>query len=89
MKIVDCITLTSEVYILAHNFCKTIGGATSIAHVRDFDLPHDPTKFHIKFHHQLAMLEHSQHFHILACVLHNIIGGATSIAHVHDFDLPP
>ena len=42
----------------------------------------------VKIHQQLAMLEWSQDFHILACVLHNIIGGATSITQVHDFDLP-
>ena len=33
-------------HILAHNFRKTIGGATSTEIKQDFDLPHKPTKFH-------------------------------------------
>ena len=32
--------------ILPHIFGKTIGGATSVTLVRDFDLPYNPTKFH-------------------------------------------
>ena len=30
----------------AHNFHKTTGGATSTHLDQDFDLPHNPTKFH-------------------------------------------
>ena len=33
-------------YILAYISCNTIGGATSITHVRDFCLSNIPTKFH-------------------------------------------
>ena len=32
--------------IFAHIFDQTIGGATSITVIRDFHLPHNPTKFH-------------------------------------------
>ena len=75
-------------HILVCVLHSIIGGATSITHIRHFDLPHNPTKFHkdpsiISDARALARF-----FHILVSILHNIIGGATSITHVLDFDLP-
>ena len=79
---------SQDFHILDCVLHNIIGGATSIAHIRRFDLPHNPTKFREDPSIISDATVVTRFFHILVCVLHNIIGGATSITYVPDFDLP-
>ena len=79
---------SQDFHILDCVLHNIIGGATSIAHIRRFDLPHNPTKLREDPSIISDATVLTRFFHILVCVLHNIIGGATSITYVLDFDLP-